>query len=100
MTENNKMHHLLPKLFAAALTVGLFAGFGQADAMPTLSLNAPASSASPVEKARYYGYRYGYNSYRSYRPYYGHNNRSYYGYNRQYYGYGYYRPRYGYNWRY
>jgi hypothetical protein len=91
------MRHL-PIIFAsAALSLGLLAGFGRAEAMPALSLDASASKASPVQEAGYYrrwrGYRpyYGYYGY-GYRPY------GYYGYGYRpwgYYGYG--RP---YGWRY
>ncbi len=88
------MRHLPMKLGAAFLTVCLFAGFGQADAMSAPSLDSSTITGSPVEKAGYYGHRYG-----GYHPY--HYHHYYRPYSYGYYGYGY-RPyhRYGYNWRY
>jgi hypothetical protein len=91
------MRHLPIKLGAAVLTVSLFACFSQAGAMPVLSSNDSPNIASPIEKAGYYGHRYGgyypyyrhWGGYGYYQPYYGH------------YGYGYWpHHRYGYNWRY
>jgi hypothetical protein len=77
----------------------LVLGLGQAHALPGPALNGLASQTSPVEKAHYYGRRYGgywggyYPYYRYYRPY------SYY--YRPYYGYHYYKPyrHYGYRHR-
>ncbi len=90
------MRHVPMILGAAALSLGLLAGFGRAEAMPALSFDTTtAGKASAVEKAGYYrrGYRRGYYRGYGYRPY------GYYGYGYRpygYYGYGY-RP---YGWRY
>ena len=111
------MRHLPMTLGAVVLIVSLFAGFGQAGAMPAPSLNDHTSVASLVEKAGHYGRGYGGNGhgYGGYGHGYGGYGHGYGGYGHRYggygHGYGSYGHRYGghghggyrhygYNWRY
>jgi len=75
----------------AALSLGLLAGLGRAEAVPAPTLATSAGKASPIQNAYYRRwYRGGYYPGYAYRPYgYRYRPYGYYGYGYRPYGYGY-----------
>ncbi len=80
------MPNLLVKTTIAAMTLGLFGAFAEANAMPRLSQDG---LTTPVQSIGYYGHHYG-----GYRHY-GHSNYGYRNYGYRNYGYGGYGRGYG-----